>query len=68
MKNILKTDLRSLDDEIEYNSQKAKLILKSLARNESTTVSNNTILKDIIENDNSSISKNALLKYLDAFN
>lgn len=68
MENILKTDLRSLDDEIEYNSQKAKLILKSLARNESTTVSNNTILKDIIENDSSSISKNTLVKYLDAFN
>lgn len=33
MENILKTDLRSLDDEIEYNSQKAKLILKSLANN-----------------------------------
>lgn len=66
--NIIKTDLSKLDKNINYNQQKAKLILKSLARNISTTVSNQNILKDIIENDNSSISKNTLSKYLDAFN
>ena len=68
MENIAKTDLKQLDKDIDYNEHKAKLILKSLARNESTTVSNQNILKDIIENDNSSISKNTLVKYLDAFN
>ncbi len=67
MDNVIKTDLNQLDHEIEYNEQKAKLILKSLARNESTTVSNQNILRDIIENDSSSISKNTLAKYLDAF-
>ncbi len=67
MENVIKTDLRKLDRDIEYNEHKAKLILKSLARNESTTASNETILKDIIENDTQSISKNTLKKYLDAF-
>ena len=68
MENTIKTDLRKLDKDIDYSEHKAKLILKSLARNESTTVSNQSILKDIIENDCESISKNTLTKYLDAFN
>ncbi len=68
MENVAKTNLKQLDKDIDYNEHKAKLILKSLARNESTTVSNQSILNDIIENDNSSISKNTLSKYLDAFN
>lgn len=42
------------------------MILKSLARNESTTASIQKILDDIIENDKESISKNTLIKYLDA--
>ena len=67
MENVTKTDLDQLDNDLDYNEHKAKLILKSLARNESTTVSNQSILKDIIENDDSSISKNTLSKYLDAF-
>ncbi len=68
MENVIKTDLRKLDKDVDYNEQKAKLILKSLARNESTTVSNQSILTDIIENDSESISKNTLIKYLNAFN
>lgn len=68
MENTIKTDLRKLDKDIDYNEHKTKLILKSLARNEATTVSNQSILRDIIENDAESISKNTLVKYLDAFN
>lgn len=68
MDNVVKTDLKQLDKDIDYNEHKAKLILKSLARNESTTVSNQRILDDIIENDDTSISKNTLVKYLNAFN
>ena len=68
MENVIKTDLRRLDKDSIYNEQKAKLILKSLARNESTTVTNQRILDDIIENDNESISKNTLIKYLNALN
>ena len=68
MENVIKTDLRKLDKDIDYNEHKAKLILKSLARNESTTVSNQSIMRDIIENDADSVAKNTLVKYLDAFN
>lgn len=67
MENVLKADLKEFDDTLELNEHKAKLILKSLARNESTTVSNKSILNDILENDNESISKNTLTKYLDIF-
>lgn len=67
MENIAKTDLKKLDRDIDYNEHKAKLILKSLARNESTTVSNQSILRDIVDNDADSISKNTLAKYLNAF-
>ena len=68
MENTIKTDLKKIDKDIDYSEQKAKLILKSLARNESTTVTNQRILNDIVENDNESISKNTLVKYLDVFN
>lgn len=68
MENVIKSDLNKLDNDIDYNEQKTKLILKSLARNESTTVSNQSILNDIIENDKDSISKNTLVKYLNALN
>ena len=33
MENVAKTDLKQLDKDIDYNEHKAKLILKSLARN-----------------------------------
>ena len=68
MENVIKSDLNKLDNDIDYNEQKTKLILKSLARNESTTVSNQSVLNDIIENDKDSISKNTLVKYLNALN
>ena len=68
MENVMKYDLKKLDDGEFYNEHKTKLILKSLARNESTTASNSSILNDILENDNESISKNTLSKYLDALN
>ncbi len=66
MENVIKTDLKKLEKDIDFNEHKAKLILKSLARNESTTVSNQKILNDIIENDSESISKNTLVKYIEA--
>ena len=43
-------------------------LYKSLARNESTTVSDSSLIKDIIENDNESMSRNTLAKYLEALN
>lgn len=66
MEGIIKEDLNKLDDGVEYSQQKVRLILKSLARNESTTVSDLSVLKDIAANDDESVSRNTLAKYLTA--
>ena len=68
MNNIIKEALNKLDDDIEYNQHKTTLLLKSLARNESTTVSDKKLLDDIIENDNESMSRNTIAKYLESLN
>ena len=68
MNNIIREDLNKLDDDIEYNQHKTTLLLKSLARNESTTVSDKKLLDDIIENDNESMSRNTIAKYLESLN
>lgn len=51
-----------------YNSNYIKLILKSLARNVSTTVSERSIINDISQNEADSISRPTLSKYLDFLN
>ncbi len=56
------------DDEKVRDKNKMLMLLKSLARNESTTVSNKTILKDIEENETEKeilASRTTLLDYLD---
>ena len=67
MDNIIREDLNNLDDNLEYDKHKVSLLLRSLARNESTTVSDLSLLKDIIQQDNESMSRNTIAKYLDAF-
>lgn len=66
--NIMNEDINELDDDTEYNRHKVELLLTSLARNESTTVSNLSIFKDNSSQDNESISRNTIDKYLDALN
>ena len=66
MKTVIEEDIQKLDDEIEYNRHKMELLLRSLARSESTTVADSALLKDIIENDNESMSRNTIAKYLEA--
>ena len=66
MEGVIKEDLNKLDDGVEYNQNKVRLILKSLARNEATTVSDSSILKDIVANDEDSLSRNTIAKYLTA--
>lgn len=65
---VVKEDLNKLDEEYEYNQHKVKLLLKSLARNESTTVSNLALMNDITSNDDETLSRNTIDKYLEAFN
>ena len=61
---IIDDDMERLDG-IKRDKHKMRLLLKSLARNESTTVTNNTIIKDIKDIDNEDINKNTLSNYLD---
>ena len=65
IKLIIDDDLNRLDG-ITRNKHKIKLLLKSLARNESTTVSNMTIKKDIKEIDDEDIDIDTISSYLDA--
>ena len=66
MEGVMKEDLNKLDDGTEYNSKKVELLLKSLARNEATTVSDLSLLKDITGNSEDSLSRNSIAKYLAA--
>ena len=67
MENVIKEDLNRLDNSLDYNIQKTRLLLKSLARNESTTASDLSVLKDITATDVASISRNTMAKYMMAF-
>lgn len=62
---IIDDDLIRLDG-VNRDKHKVKLLLKSLARNESTTVSNMTLKKDINEADNEDIDIDTLASYLNA--
>ncbi len=62
---IINDDLYRLDS-INRDKHKMKLLLKSLARNESTTVSNATLKKDIKEIDNEDIDIDTVASYLNA--
>ena len=54
-------------DGIKRNTIKMKLLLRSLARNESTTVTNKTLKNDIKEVDDENIDVETVKEYLDIF-
>ena len=62
---IIESDLYRLDG-VNRDKHKMYLLLKSLARNESTTVTNTTIKKDIKEIDNEDIDIDTVASYLNA--
>ena len=62
---IVDDDIYRLDG-VNRDKHKVKLLLKSLARNESTTVSNMTLKKDINEVDNEDIDIDTVASYLKA--
>lgn len=66
VENIVNADVNHLDD-IERDPVKVRKCLRSLARNESTTVSTATIRDDIAEYDDMSLSVNTVSTYLSAF-
>ena len=55
-------------DNVKRNKQKMRLLLRSLARNESTTVTNKTLIRDIKTVDDEEIDANTVSAYLDIFN
>lgn len=54
-------------DGIKRDTTKMRLLLRSLARNESTTVTNKTLIKDIKAIDDEDIDGNTVSSYLDIF-
>lgn len=64
---IINDDVYRIDG-IKRDIHKMQLLLRSLARNESTTVTNKTLIKDIKAIDDEDIDSNTLSAYLDIFN
>ena len=54
-------------DGVKRDTSKMRLLLRSLARNESTTVTNKTLMKDIKAVDDEDIDSNTVSAYLDIF-
>ena len=63
---IIDDDAQRIDD-IKYDKRKMLLLLRSLARNESTTATNSKLLNDIKTFDDDSIDRNTVAQYLDVF-
>ena len=63
---IIDDDAQRIDD-IKYDKEKMQLLLRSLARNESTTASQSKLLSDIKDYDDESIDRKTVSQYLDVF-
>lgn len=64
---ILDDDSQSIDGK-KYDVAKMRLLLRSLARNESTTATKKKLLNDIREFDDEAIDMDTIATYLDVFN
>ena len=67
IKSVINEDIFKVDD-IKRDKHKIELLLKSLARNECTTVTNTTLKRDIIEKDSHDIDVDTITDYLNLFN
>jgi predicted AAA+ superfamily ATPase len=63
---IINNDVHKLDD-VTRNTTKVRLLLRSLARNESTTASIQTLLRDIKDKDKGDIDRETVGVYLDLY-
>lgn len=63
---ILEDDVYRMDG-IKRNQDKMKLLLRSLARNESTTATNISLAKNIKDSDDADLDKDTVADYLDIF-
>ena len=66
IKDILDKDINEIDG-VKRDRNKMEMLLKSLARNESSLASNETLIKDVIENEYDSINKETVGEYLNVF-
>lgn len=64
--SFLNEDIYKIDD-IKRDKRKVELLLRSLARNESTCVTNSTLKKDIQEKDYNDINIDTITDYLNVF-
>lgn len=67
LKAVVEDDVYRIDG-VKRDTAKINLLLRSLARNESTTVSNKTIKNDIKAIDDEDIDLNTIASYLDVLN
>ncbi len=67
IKTVLSEDIYKVDN-IKRDSHKVELLLRSLARNESTTVTNKTLKNDVKEKDLDDINIDTITDYLNLFN
>lgn len=63
LKGVVKNDLKKMDGP-QRNEEKIWMLLRSLARNESTSASKNTIIRDISDSDGMDISCPTIDSYL----
>ncbi len=66
LRNVIEEDVYRVDG-VKRESRKLQLLLRSLARNESTIVSNRTLVNDIYEDDAESIDVDTVSDYLNVF-
>lgn len=66
IETILADDVQRIDDK-KYDTDKMRLLLRSLARNESTTATKKKLASDIKEVDDESIDYDSVMTYLDVF-
>ena len=66
LNTIIDDDVNRIDG-VKRDSRKIRLLLRSLARNESTTVTNRTLKNDIRETDDEDIDVETVASYLDIF-
>ncbi|MDO5564873.1 MAG: DUF4143 domain-containing protein [Eubacteriales bacterium] len=64
---ILDDDIKRIDNK-KYDISKMRLLLRSLARNESTSATNKKLLNDIKEVDDETVDNDTIANYLDIFN
>lgn len=64
---IIENDSQRIDG-VKYDTAKLRLLLRSLARNESTTATKRKLLSDIKDVDGETVDEDTVTKYLDVFN